>query len=922
MTVRNLDALFEPRAVVLVRDGGEADASGRTLARNLEAGGFAGRIMHIEGEATPDAVAALPEKPDLAILATPAAVAPALVAALGARGCRAAIVIPPGFGEGGDAEGLALRDALLRAARPHTLRLLGPNCVGLLSPAHGLNASTAHLMPARGDIAFVAQSGAIAMSVLDWAAGRGIGFSHVVTLGDMADVDLGDVLDHLALDRGTRAILLYVESVTEARKFMSAGRIAARAKPVILVKAGGSESGARAALAHTGALAGADLVQDAAFRRAGMLRVATLRELFDAAATLGTGLRVRGPRLTIVSNSGGAGVLAADALEAEGGVLAPLTDAAREALDAVLPPHWSRANPVDLTADASPERHAEVIGILRRHGQQDAILVLHGPTGTADGTAVAEALAALPRGGAPILACWVGEATAEPVRRFLSEKRIPAYEMPEEAVRAFMHLVRYRRNQEQLMQTPAAGTMATPAERERAAGILRRALDDGRTVLTEPEAKGMLAAYGVPVVETRIAANPFEAGQQARALSGPLARALPGAPGTPVVLKILSPEITHKSDVGGVRLDLRGAAAVRLAATEMLEQVAAAAPGVAVAGFTVQPMVDTHHAPELIAGIATDPVFGPVILFGAGGIAAEVVRDRAVGLPPLNLPLARELIGRTRVSALLAGYRNVPAADLDALAKTLIRLAELAIDLPGLREFDINPLLADARGVVALDARAVVGPPAPDGSRRLALSPYPAELERELVLGDGRHLCVRPIRPEDEPALVEMVARCTPEDLRLRFFGAVRMLHHEMAARLSQIDYDREMAFVALEPGQGGEILGTVRIVITPDGEAGEYAVMVRSDLKGIGLGYRLMLVMLDFARQRGLRHVYGDVLRENTTMLRMARNLGGKIGRSEEDEGIAKVDFDLAALPSGAGAALSAEAGIGPSGRATPRDG
>jgi acetyltransferase len=896
MTTRNFNALFRPKAIVLVGASNRPNSVGAVLVRNLQAGGFDGPIMAVNPHEAAigsvlsyRSVADLPVTPDLAVLATPPATIPGLITELGERGCRAAIVVTAGFGEGGRAAGEALRLDMLKAAQPHLLRIVGPNCIGFMSPHAGINASFAQLAPTTGDVAFLSQSGALVTAVLDWAAGRDLGFSHIVSLGDMSDIDFGDLLDHLAQDEATRSILLYVESIKEARKFMTAARIAARAKPVIVIKSGRSQSGARAALSHTGALAGADAVYDAAFRRAGMLRVFELREIFEATETLSRNLVVRGDRLTILTNGGGAGVLAADALDARGGRLAALSPQVKAALDAVLPAAWSQANPIDIIGDASGKRYADALGVLMANPDQDAILVMNCPTGVvAPDEASTAVLGSVRKGSSPpLLTCWLGEATARIGREQFSQAGLATYETPDDAVRAFMHLVDYRRNQDLLLETPSAGVLIAPEARRSARALVERVLAKGRTLLSEAESKQLLAAYGIPVVETRRAKDTADAVRIAGELGGPCA------------LKIASPDITHKSDAGGVRLNLRGPAEVEAAAASILQAVASHAPHARIEGFSVEPMIVRPGATELIAGLIDDSVFGPVVLFGQGGTAVEILSDRALGLPPLNTVLARDMIGRTRVARLLAGYRDVPAADMAAIERVLIRLADLAVDLPELAELDINPLLADADGVLALDARVVVRVATTNTDRRLAIKPYPADLEHELALKDGQRLRVRPIRPEDEPALVEMTRRSTPEDMRLRFFGAMRSISHRLAARLSQIDYDREMALVAIDPAKderGDEIVGVVRLICDPDIIQGEFAAMVRSDMKGRGLGYALMQEMLAWARQRGLVRVVGEVLPENKTMLKMARELGAAVAPIGPDGRSVRVTFDLAA--------------------------
>ena len=900
MTTRNFDALFNPGAIALIGASNRPGSVGAVLAHNLQSGGFNGPIMAVNPHETAigsvlsyHSVADLPVVPDLAVLATPPDSIPGLIAELGQRGCRAAVVVTAGFGEGGRAAGEALRASMLQAAQPHLLRIVGPNCLGFMSTAAGINASFAHLAPRKGDIAFLSQSGALVTAVLDWAAERELGFSHIVSLGDMSDVDFGDLLDYLAQDAGTRAILLYVESIKAARKFMSAARIAARAKPVIVVKSGRSQSGARAAMSHTGALAGADAVYDAAFRRAGMLRVFELREIFEAAETLSRRLDVRGDRLTILTNGGGAGVLAADALDERGGHLADLAPEVKAGLDKVLPVSWSGTNPIDIIGDAPGKRYADALDALAANPEQDAILIMNCPTGMVAPDEASQAVLGNIAGKthAPVLTCWLGDATAKIARKAFADAGVPTYETPDDAVRAFMHLVDYRRNQALLLEVPKAGAAAPPDARARARALVEAVLADGRTLLSEAESKTLLAAYGVPVVETRIAKDAAEAASMVAAF------------GVACAVKILSPDISHKSDVGGVRLNLSTQTEVTAAVKSILEQVQVHAPKARVEGFTVEPMVNRPGAQELIAGLIDDGVFGPIVLFGQGGTAVEVLADRALGLPPLNPVLAQDMIARTRVAKLLKGYRDVPAVNMSAIEAALTRLSDLAIDLPEVAELDINPLLADADGVIALDARVVVRVASDRDRNRLAIRPYPAELETKITDRDGQTFDIRPIRPEDAAALVAMSQRTSPEDLRLRFFSAMSSLPDWMAARRSQIDYDREIALVAID--RSGDFVGVMRLIRDPDNRRAEFAIIVRTDLKGHGLGHALMLEMLKLARGQGLRTVEGDVLRENTTMLHMVRDLGGTTAPVPAAQTV-RVVFDLTAADADAASAAA----------------
>ncbi|MEO8059637.1 MAG: bifunctional acetate--CoA ligase family protein/GNAT family N-acetyltransferase [Burkholderiales bacterium] len=892
MSIRHLDSMFDPRSVAVVGASGRAGSVGATVWRNLREGGFEGarwalnsRAQSIDGEAVYTDVSSLPEAPELAVICTPPASVPGLIDALGARGTRAAVVLSAGF----DA---TLRQAMLDAARKHLLRIIGPNCLGLLSPHARLNASFAHAGAQPGSLAFVSQSGALVTAVLDWANGRGIGFSHCISLGEHADVDFGDLIDWLATDARTRSILLYVESLSSARKFMSAARAAARNKPVLVVKAGRSAQGQAAAASHTGALAGSDLVYDAAFRRAGMLRVDTLADLFVAAETLA---HFRGlpsevdaewlERLTLVTNGGGAGVLAADAAALAGVSLAPLSATVQLALDAKLPANWSHANPVDIIGDAPVERYVQTLTTLLAEPASGTLLFMHAPTAIVPSTEIAEALVPVAQ-AAPgrLLGCWLGDAAVQGARSRFRAAGIPCYDMPEEAVRAFSMLVTYRCNQQLLLQTPPARREQAPFDAAQVRTLVDAVLAEGREMLSEPEAKALLAAAGVPVVGTRVVEPRAEAAVRAALEIG-----------YPVVLKVLSPQISHKSDVGGVALDLENEAALRDAANAMLLRVASLRPDATVTGFTLQTMVRRPQALELIVGASVDPLFGPVILFGQGGTAVEVVADRAIALPPLSVPLARALIERTRVARLLAGWRDVPAADLDAVVATLQAVAELLAVEPRIAEIDINPLLADAKGVIALDARVRVSTAATGGAANFAILPYPAELAEKWDW-QGRTLTVRPIRPEDEAQHRAFLSQLEPEDLRMRVFYSRRSIEHSELARLTQIDYGREMAFILTGLTASGteETLAVVRALSDPDNHDAEFGILVRSDLKGGGLGERLLRKLIDYLRAQGTRRLVATVLSENHRMLQLAKLLGFEFDHESAEPGVRSIHLTL----------------------------
>jgi len=869
---------------------------GHAVLRNVIAGSFPGHVHlvnpdhpEIEGRAAVANIAALPEAPDVAVIAVPPAAVPETVAAAAAKGIAAAIIITAGLGHGPG----SLAEATLAAARSHGLRLIGPNCLGVMVPAARLNASFATRMPTAGNLALISQSGAVVAGMVEWAAQRAIGFSAVVSIGDQTDVDLGDLLDYFANDRATRAILLYVESINDARKFMSAARAAARAKPVIGIKAGRHARAAKAAATHTGALAGSDGVYDAAFRRAGLLRVRDLDELFDATETLGRLRPFPGKRLMILTNGGGVGVLALDRLADFGGTAAELSPPTVAKLDAVLPPTWSRSNPVDIIGDADAERYAAALDVLLSSPDSDALLVLNVPTalGSAHDTAarVAQAVGAYRTrvyGAGPVFAVWIGEDST--TAAIFDGARIPHYRTETDAVRGFMHLVRYREAQDALIEAPPSLPEHFTREEGMAREVVERALAENRAWLDPLEVARVFAAYAIPTTPLALARNP----EEAAAAAAPALSA-----GEQVVVKIFSRDIVHKSDVDGVRLNLADAASVHAAAADVIARARAMRPAARIEGVIVQPMIARPKARELIAGLADDPTFGPVVVFGWGGTAVASIDDKSLALPPLDLKLAHDLISRTRVARLLRAYRNVPAAREEEVALVLVKLAQLAADVPEIRELDINPLLADHAGVSAVDARVLIAPLTRErpgrGHPRFAVRPYPKEWERTIRFGDGRETFVRPVRPDDEAPMRAFFTKVTMEDVRLRFFAPVREFSREFIARLTQIDYARAIALLAIDPASG-EMLGAVRLHADANFDTGEYAILVRSDLKGRGLGWTLMQIIIEYAHWLGLKTIEGQVLRENTTMLAMCRDLGFSIKEDPEDRDVCLVTLPV----------------------------
>src|SRR5215471_8303147 len=782
MSTYRLDKLFSPRSVAVVGASPRETSPGRAVLRNLGSAGFEGSVSlvnphydEIEGIKAVKTIQELRQVPDLIVIAAPPRSVPGIVAAA-EKGVATAIIITAGLGHG---EG-SLADACEKAARATGLRLVGPNCLGVLSSRVKLNASFAARMPPAGELALVSQSGAITAGLIEWSAAHDIGFSAAVSLGDKIDVDFGDLLDFFALDGATRAILLYIESVNNARKFMSAARAAARIKAVVVVKSGRHAQGAKAAQTHTGALAGSDAVYDAAFRRAGLLRVLDLDELFAAAETLGRVRPFPGKRLAILTNGGGVGVLAVDRLADLDGTLAALSPATVKTLDAALPPIWSRANPVDIAGDADATRYLAAFEALLEDRENDAILVMNVPTALTSADAAARSIAACAQTHRnsfirpkPVFAVWVGSSDA--TTPIFEAAGIPSYATESDAVRGFMHLVRYREAREALMATPPSLPQDfkpdVAAARAVIAGAIEHARQDARTIWLDPiEVARLLAAYSIPVTPALLARDPDEAA----AVAAPLL-----AEGSTVVAKILSPDIVHKSEVGGVQLNLTSEPAVRDAVADIMTRARTLMPQARIDGVTIHPMIIRPKARELIAGLADDPTFGPIVVFGHGGTGVEVINDKALALPPLDLALARDLMARTRVSRILKAYRDVPAVDETAVALVLVKLAQLAADIPEIRELDLNPLLADAAGLIAVDARVAVAPlgmgrPGPSGHPRFAIRPYPKEWERDWTLRDGTALLVRPVRPEDEPLYDAFFAKVTAEDLRLRFFAPIK----------------------------------------------------------------------------------------------------------------------------------------------------
>jgi acetyltransferase len=834
-------------------------------------------------------IAEVPAPVDLAIIVTPAPSVPGIIAECAAAGVRGAVVISAGFKETG-AAGAELEDQVLAEARRGSMRLIGPNCLGIMRPTSGLNATFANTIAQPGHVAFISQSGALCTAVLDWSLRENVGFSAFISIGSMLDVSWGDLIDYLGDDPQTHSIVIYMESIGDARAFLSAAREVALTKPIIVLKAGRTEAAAKAAASHTGSLSGSDDVLDAAFRRCGVLRVTTIADLFDMAEVLAKQPRPKGPRLTILTNAGGPAVLATDALVALGGTLTELAPATIEALDQVLPPHWSHNNPVDILGDADPERYTKALEIVANDPNSDGLLVVLTPQAMTDPTQTAERLKQVARpAGKPLLVTCMGGAEVAAGEAILNRANIPTFAYPDTAARAFQYMWRYSKNLRSLYETPMqpADDAAGAPDRVLAARIIQAAREAGRALLTEAESKHLLAAYSIPTVETRVAAREADAVRCATAL------------GYPVVLKLWSHTITHKTDVGGVRLNLRSATEVRRAYRAIKAAVRERLGSEHFLGVTVQPMITTDGY-ELIVGSSLDAQFGPVLLFGSGGQLVEVLEDRALALPPLTTTLARRMIERTRIFTALQGVRGRPPVDLAALEELLVRFSQLVAEQRAIAEIDINPLLVSADRLVALDARVVVhGADVAECSLpRLAIRPYPTQYVAPYTMKDGAEVVIRPIRPEDEPLMIAFHQTLSEQSVYLRYFYSMKLsqrVAHERLTRICFIDYDREIALVAdhIDPVSGAhEIIAVGRLIKLHSSDAAEFALLISDRFQHCGLGSELLRRLIAVGREERIGRIVAEILPENTGMLHICRRLGFRLKRTPD--GPVKAEIEL----------------------------
>lgn len=867
-----LDAMFAPRSVALIGATERAGSVGRTILENLLASDFGGAVFPVNlahktvlGREAFRCIADVPGHVDLAVIVTPSVTVPGIVAECAAAGVNGAVVISAGFKETGE-HGRLLEQQLLANARHGRMRIIGPNCLGVMMPHAGLNATFAAGMARPGSVGFISQSGALCTAVLDWSFRENVGFSAFISVGSMLDVNWGDLIYHLGDDPHTRSIVIYMESVGDARAFLSAAREVALTKPIIVIKVGRTAQASQAAASHTGSLTGSDEVLDAAFRRVGVLRVDSIGELFDMAEVLGKQPRPRGPRLAMVTNAGGPGALATDRLVLDGAELATLSPESREAFSRLLPAHWSHGNPVDILGDADAARYAESVQIVARDSHNDGVLVILTPQAMTECSETAARVAQLAAASEkPLLASWMGGREVDDGVRILNEAGVPTFAHPDRAARAFAAMWRYSHDLDAIYETPALLAHSdTMRSHGRAAKILATAHDAGRTLLTEIESKHLLAAYGIPTVETHVARSEDDAVHLAAQLGGP------------VVLKLHSETITHKTDVGGVKLNLHGVAAVRRAWRE----IAGAVPAADFLGVTVQPMID-RDGYELILGSSLDPQFGPVLLFGAGGQLVEVFKDRALGLPPLNATLARRLIEQTRIYTALLGTRGRPPVDLTALEQLLVGFSQLVAEQRLIKEIDINPLLASGTQLIALDARVVLHGREVTGDAipHLAIRPYPAQYVSAWKLRDGASVTIRPIRPEDEPLLIAFHRTLSAESVHFRYFATLKLderIAHERLRRICFNDYDREIALVVEHThGASREVLGVGRLSKLHGVNEAEFAIVIGDAWHGQGLGTRLLELLVQIGRDEKLARIVAHILADNAAMQRVARKCG-----------------------------------------------
>ena len=883
-----LDLFFKPASVAVIGASAKANSIGRVLLENLKAGGYTGAVYPINPKhakiidypAYPDIVK-VGEPIDLAVIAGPIHEVPKVLSQCGQAGVRAAIIISSGGREIGEA-GRKIETEITQAARKANIRYLGPNSIGIFCPLTKLNVSLMSYPAKPGDIAVISQSGAICSTILGWANRKNLGFSHFISIGSMADLDFDDFIDYLGNEFKTKSIIIYMESLNNHRQFMSAARSVSRVKPIIVMKSGRSSAGAKASASHTGALAGEDAAYSAAFRRAGIIRVNTFTQLFDCAEALGKMQRPTGGGLGIITNAGGLGVMAVDAISSWNLEPAGLSSETLTQLNTILPPHWSGSNPIDLMEEATAKDYCKTLEICLMASEINGLIIILAAQALADPIGIAKAIAPLTSGQSkPVLAVWMGGRDVDEGLKILNEAGIPTFETPEQAVDTYMEMYFYNRHLELLQETPPQQSRDIRINARQGRSFIDQCLERGARTLTEMESKAILSTYGIPINDTVPAASAAEAAYAAQEL------------GYPVVLKILSPDITHKSDEGGIRFYLRTENDVKAAYEQIVSEARERYPEARLLGVTVQAQ-ERRPDLELHLGFKQDPNFGPLILFGWGGVYTEAIQDFALDLPPLNLPLARRLIQKTKIFKLLSGFRHIPPVSLDVLADILVRLSQLATDCPEIQELDINPLILVSGRPVAVDAHLSIAPSRVPAPRHLIISPYPNQYESDLLLRDGTPVLLRPIKPEDEALVHRLLQSCSEQTIYFRYFHRIKKFTRDLIIRFTQNDYDRELALIAVGQPPGPPLMfGVVRLVMTPNREQGEFAILVGDPWQGKGLGLTLMERIIAVAKDYGIHYLYGDVLIENEPMLEMMKRLGFSF-RKNLEEGTFRVDMHL----------------------------
>ena len=894
MVTVHLEKIFNPKNVAIVGASDEEGTVGYALMRNFIEYGFEGKIYpvnirktEVHGLKAYQTIEEIPEPVDLAVIATPAKTVPDVVEQCGKAGVKGVIIISAGFKEIGS-EGKALEDKILEIKKKYSLRIIGPNCLGVIRPSIKFNATFLNKMPKSGNIAFISQSGALGSAILDWAIHENIGFSNFVSIGSMIDVDFGDLIDYFGTDPKTRSILMYIEGLTDARKFMSAARHFARTKPVIVVKTGKYAESAKAAASHTGSLTGEDVVYEAAFKRAGIVRVDEIEELFNCAEVLGTQPLPKGPNVAIITNAGGPGVMATDALIANGGKLANLNQKTIEFLNSVLPHYWSRGNPIDILGDAKADRYKAVVEACLNDENVDGILIIYTAQAVAEPVEIAKSIVELckSRGyqNKTILTSFMGYEAVEEANHIFNENNIPTYFTPEQAIKTYHYMHQYKRNLELLYETPEELPVDVVPPKRSLMVIMRNVAMENREILNEAEAKALLEYYNFPVLKTKIAQTEDEAATIASQL------------GYPVVLKILSPQIIHKTEAGGVALDIKSETEVRDTFNSLIGKAKKYNPNAEILGVTVQPMIK-EQGYEVIIGAKIDPMFGPVILFGMGGIGVELFKDFTIGIPPLNQTLARRMMEETKVYQLLKGYRNKPPANTKLLEEILVRFSQMLVDFPQLREVDINPLFVNEKEAFAVDARIVIDKERVfaklEPHQHLVITPYPKKYETLWKLRDGRTVLLRPIKPEDEPLWLEMFKNFSEESIRYRFFQIIKDTPHEVRVRYCNIDYDREIAIVAEITEDGHrKILGVVRVSLEPDQKNGEIAFIIADPWQGLGLGTKMVDYVIDICKDMKIETIYAMILPDNYRAVSLMKKMGFNI--THLSDGTVKATLNL----------------------------